>query len=674
MTVIIASTNQAETQTSPPRLAFQLRTPVAVGCSFLIRLSPVFLIHLSTILERLTAMSASFTNTLTFTKLINDQASSPTFHIMGGKCRYEKIEGLGKTSCLCSQFEASVSPELRIKDAVDKPCSHCGHSGLVHEDASQYIPFATPANYTRKYDFDSRFLSQRKDTVVQLANLLEEQQVVHVRGTPTSGKTTLACLLQQYYKVKKTKNVFFVSNWTKLANFPNGSNSVWRKFSRMVHASYGLARSSDTLPPGAIIIIDEAQASYSDMEFWDGIIKQRVCGGGPDIKICLFCSYGSPSTGVDTDAVLYTPAHFRRDQRVSLTPHASCSIGLFFNRDEFKNAVQNITANPTFEGKFVLDCDAQDYLFSLTNGHPGGVVSLLQYIYNHFRSALKHGKLDILTKGHLVESLEDDSKVWNFLLSTSLFQRSLPKGRKVTSEVRAVLVHVLGQGSIEVPSESDGKSPEDVCYTKGWLHKTTKPGDILDGELYVIPSRLHEKWIEHIMGEPNRKMNPKYNTVQKLCVDVLGLFSACKLRHAADGKSVSSAALLKPIEAAYQSEFYRAFNDIAGIGVNIVSEWSQTNDGRVDFWISQKKWAVELVREKDRLLEHIARFRPDGKYHGWIRDGMILEWIIINCTTTLPKRSYGEKRLIHAFFSENWTHLQIFDDGLALLEDLCLQN
>ena len=70
------------------------------------------------------------------------------------------------------------------------------------------------------------------------------------------------------------------------------------------------------------------------------------------------------------------------DQRVSLTPHASCSIGLFFNRDEFEDAIQKVTANPKFEGRFTLDSDAEDYLFSLTNGHPGGVVSLLQYIYH----------------------------------------------------------------------------------------------------------------------------------------------------------------------------------------------------------------------------------------------------------------------------------------------------
>ncbi|KAE8409842.1 hypothetical protein BDV37DRAFT_277493 [Aspergillus pseudonomiae] len=109
-------------------------------------------------------MGASFTKTLTVTKAINDQASPPTFHIMGGKCRHEHIEEL---------------------NAADKPCSHCGHSESVHDDASQDILTSTPANDTLEDDFDSRFISLREDTVVQLPNLLEKEKVVHAISATT---------------------------------------------------------------------------------------------------------------------------------------------------------------------------------------------------------------------------------------------------------------------------------------------------------------------------------------------------------------------------------------------------------------------------------------------------------------------------------------------------------
>ncbi|KAL2814298.1 hypothetical protein BJX63DRAFT_431454 [Aspergillus granulosus] len=74
------------------------------------------------------------------------------------------------------------------------------------------------------------------------------------------------------------------------------------------------------------------------------------------------------------------------------------------------------------------------------------------------------------------------------------------------------------------------------------------------------------------------------------------------------------------------------------------------------------------------MEDHVRCFHPNGRYYDWIMDGMILEWIIINCTTKLPTRSYPEKNLIHAVFSENWTRLQIYDNNIALLRDIGLKN
>jgi hypothetical protein len=61
-----------------------------------------------------------------------------------------------------------------------------------------------------------------------------------------------------------------------------------------------------------VIIIDEAQLSYTDSNLWNIIIKELLDGTAPvDIKICLFCSYGSPLTGVDANVVLYSPGVVR---------------------------------------------------------------------------------------------------------------------------------------------------------------------------------------------------------------------------------------------------------------------------------------------------------------------------------------------------------------------------
>jgi len=173
----------------------------------------------------------------------------------------------------------------------------------------------------------------------------------------------------------------------------------------------------------------------------------------------------------------------------------------------------------------------------------------------------------------------------------------------------------------------------------------------------------------------------KFTTLDELCQDILGKFSAMRLRYAAQGKKISTGATLRPLEAQYQDEFYTGFNKVAGRGVPICSEWSRTSTGRVDFWIPEKKWAIELLRDHDRVDEHIARFKEGGKYFSWLKDNMIDDWIIINCTTSPPTREYSEPRLWHAVLASDYTELSVYREPLMEDNDrkepflkVCLEN
>ena len=108
------------------------------------------------------------------------------------------------------------------------------------------------------------------------------------------------------------------------------------------------------------------------------------------------------------------------------------------------------------------------------------------------------------------------------------------------------------------------------------------------------------------------------------------------LRHSSKGKKISRALQARPLEAQYQDGFYRGFNHVAGQGVPISSEWSRTKDGRVDFYITEKKWAVELLRDHDKVGEHISQFQESEKYYPWLMDTMAEDLIVINCATSLP--------------------------------------
>ena len=185
----------------------------------------------------------------------------------------------------------------------------------------------------------------------------------------------------------------------------------------------------------------------------------------------------------------------------------------------------------------------------------------------------------------------------------------------------------------------------------------------------------------------------RFDSLLKLCKEILSKFSIMNLRHSAEGKKMSTASQPKPVEAQYQDEFYRGFTHVAGRGVPISSEWSRTKDGRVDFYIPEKKWAIELLRDHNRVDEHISRFKEGGKYHPWLKENIIKDWIIIDCATSLPTKGvfsvfnsvsmiystnnlieFSEPRLWHAVFINDYSELQLYNHQKALIMSVHLYN
>ncbi|KAF8544264.1 hypothetical protein BDD12DRAFT_816430 [Trichophaea hybrida] len=52
-----------------------------------------------------------------------------------------------------------------------------------------------------------------------LAEMLDQSNVVHVRGTPASGKTTLARILRSYF-LKRGVSTVFIPGWPVPSNIP----------------------------------------------------------------------------------------------------------------------------------------------------------------------------------------------------------------------------------------------------------------------------------------------------------------------------------------------------------------------------------------------------------------------------------------------------------------------
>lgn len=140
-----------------------------------------------------------------------------------------------------------------------------------------------------------------------------------------------------------------------------------------------------------IFIVDEAQSSYGDNLFWLQIVKyqsSRHCGP----KICLFASYGSPITGSPTTGhpnpghqtipFRSTPVKLGPLQRVSLTVSKIATtpdVCLFYNQEEFEDVLKRLCSRTWSTCDF--SSNAGTYLYSITNGHPGAVSTLMSYVY-----------------------------------------------------------------------------------------------------------------------------------------------------------------------------------------------------------------------------------------------------------------------------------------------------
>ena len=96
-----------------------------------------------------------------------------------------------------------------------------------------------------------------------------------------------------------------------------------------------------------------------------------------------------------------------------------------------------------------------------------------------------------------------------------------------------------------------------------------------------------------------------------------------------------------PLEDQYQKEFYRClFNKLDGHVVTspeFVMK-GNTKGGTIDFLVPGKKWGLELLRDRDRLVEHMKRFEPGGKYFSMIELGDMEEHIVLDFTVVRPTK------------------------------------
>ncbi|OJD14254.1 hypothetical protein AJ78_05383 [Emergomyces pasteurianus Ep9510] len=577
-----------------------------------------------------------------------------------GQCRFS----MGTMRCVC---DSGTARSNLYEDNSDAICSVCDHPMALHTD---YHP---SEDVTSKPEEESETplripndICPRQKTVCRLAELIENYTVIHVRGTPSSGKSTLAYLLHHYYKSKGKKSIL---QWAWSGKDPAIVACVKLyndTFNTSITTSDFYHDTNDT-----VYIIDEAQTSYTDFEFWFGILKTQS-GRGQGPKFCLFASYGSPVTGAEA-AFNSTPVFFGQPQRVSLLPSSnpfSSGIGLFYTMDEFEDALTRLARRPELP-PFAITSNASMYLYRITNGHPAGLHALVARVLDVYHSQLKHQLIKEIDEPHIVAAIDDERATFNFLTSYPIF-RSFPRSKYLTPDSSKALNRTLMNGSIPFDEADQGIK---LCYKFGWLH--TEALDLHgNNTVCVFPSRIHEKFVETFLSD-NSKSFPieQYPTIESLCSRVLHKFSKGQLQEACKGRILVSGAKQNP-EAQFQHEFYRAFKSLVHPNVGISSEWSGCAGGRVDFVIVGPKWGIELLRDGDRLAEHLDRFSDTGKYSTWIKAGQLMDWLILDCRHSLPKpTAIPYSKLWRVVFKNNYSSMEILDSqNNAITSEFPLMN
>ncbi|TDL13463.1 hypothetical protein BD410DRAFT_797614 [Rickenella mellea] len=480
----------------------------------------------------------------------------------------------------------------------------------------------------------------RTDTVSGLYKKLKRYKYIQVRGTPASGKTTLAEILHGYImEVEPFPKplVVYLRAWPPNDQVAYGNWEPWL-----------FATHSYAFQPGSVLIVDEAQTSYHERSFW---MKLKTIDESSPCSVITFAGYGSAGQDLDHDT---TPLRIRPLQHISLfaTDNGDgLSVGLLLSRPDFDAFVNKFYRDHPFDSSFL------DAVYGMTNGHVGACHDVLALVetHNSYRSMRNSGQL------YRYESFVAGMDPFEFLTtlkSGSKFARGLPTPPDVQNTACGeVFQIVLRDGCIIAGKlyDLDQENPLYKCVKKGWLFNEPISGH--EGMfIYTFTTPLHRRYIQEKLLGSETPVTIQEANIHDFVIAILRKYSPINLQP----RKANPISQSIP-EAQFQDEFYRA--SYAHTSGAVLSFPEFGNDrGRIDFFIPSKKWGIELLRDGNRLAAHAKRFTA-GEYASWIAQGVIDDYAIIDFRTemTMHKRP-GYGKLYFAVSENQWNKMVILNN------------
>ncbi|KAL9121667.1 MAG: hypothetical protein Q9187_001781 [Circinaria calcarea] len=505
-------------------------------------------------------------------------------------------------SCSCPQ--GVFTPPIDL-------CMFCEHDMSEHE-----LPFSNMA-----WNPECSYISQREELVAATIRLVLEKGVLVIRATPQVGKSTLLILLGRHILAEYPSLEPIWIQWES-AEKRNGlpyqdyldeKAKHWRK----INAKY-----RDHNPNAKLIyLIDEAQNSYLEPDFWSRQLKNMFTRSRS--LYILVCVYGSttellagPNENIQSEAI-----RIDQSQRIGLFPSVTGGLCMQFTSKETEDVVQKWA----FDNKYKLMGSVCEYMHIATSGHPGMIGLLLGHFESRFpqlNSKVRFSKtwtpelchaIIADQAGFMAELGRYGRGVWTEWAEKSCQNTLLTKdyGDIKFSDIFRVMLHTAMKrdGCTHLQTGFDAFA---FCHKMGFLH--TEPSAGLDQRkiTYVFASPIHRR-VAHmrLLPGPDPDAAPDGRTLLQVCLNAIEGISPSAIQ------SRSSNRWSIP-EAAFQDEIYRCLHRELN-HLPILSEYAHSSNGGVDFYIFDKKWGVEILQSgsKAQIMEHAARFGPEGKYRTW---------------------------------------------------------
>jgi hypothetical protein len=547
-----------------------------------------------------------------------------------------RISPPGSTSSLYVSEECSVTKEGYLDAPYVFTPRWNGMGGTVLKKKKTHSPFES-------VDLDSKYTLNRERLLESFLNRLRTDPVIFVRGPPSSGKTSTSALLEKYIlqRLPGIRVVMVSVLWLPRMQDMH-VDDVWIQL-------FGISFNSWIIQANhvqSVIIFDETQMLYCSEgfgSFWDMIKSIVQAGSVIKVKFILFSAYG------------YRGALHGKGTPIDI-PEKFC-LGLpdlCFDENETRQFISRY-----FQSQCVtLENDemAASLLFNLTTGHPGVCSNIVDCVFNRMLPRFRQSGASncVLSTRDLCKYL-CSNKFYHSLFQYRAFNNFARVDRfDYFSEVK----NLFNKGCL------GGELPDLIpqMLTDGIIRQSA------NGQSFVFFSPVAAMCVKKFfLGSFTHGQDP--STLQEL------VFYTCRnmsKRTLCSSLGRSSNSSRTPLERLWQMEFWRSasmlIDPYSVLSPDVGSLFGVK--GYLDFTIQchynhrthsfDSFWGVELLREGQKISEHVARFDPShGRYRELV--SLLNDFLVVDFRQKEP--SVMLPSVLYVVYSDDFSSLTLMGNG-----------